>query len=353
MKLALLATTATALVLQASYSTATEPVEAATATAASASGINRFAASLDGLAQPSTDRRTPTEKTVLPPAHLLPSPQFELSVPVSASFARGQEPQDSCVDILAWAYEFHEAPKWKVYSQFRQDSILTSLFSDKWLGTSSKFFVEFGFNTGTWSADRKAGSGPNTQWLKFGKGWSGLLMDGGHENLTINLHKEFLTEENLGSVFQKYGVPENVDFVSIDVDSCDLYLFRALISSTPYQPKVVTVEYNPNYQCGESKTNKYKIGDESYFWQKDNLYGASLLALARVANEHGYTLAWVDNSDAFFVRKSLLCASRQPVPFDAFCGFTGRPLHERSNASEYSKWVVDYPGSSPNSWTVL
>jgi hypothetical protein len=143
-----------------------------------------------------------------------------------------------------------------------------------------------------------------------------------------------------------------VDFVSIDIDSCDLYVFRALISNTPYKPKVVTVEFNSNYHCGESKTNRCKIGDESYFFHRDTIFGASLLALARVANENGYTLAWATQTDAFFVRKSLLCAG-PPVPFNYFCPLTGvLTAHQPAPPSEYEKWVVDYVGSPASSFTI-
>jgi len=233
---------------------------------------------------------------------------------------------------------------------------LDSLFSDQGLGTSSKFFVEFGFNTPTWSAEKRAGSGPNTQYLKFRKGWSGLLLDDKNENLEINLHKEFITEENLDEIFHKYGVPPDVDYVSIDVDSCGLYIFRALVANSTFKPKVITVEYNPNYKCGESKTNACKRGNESYAWHGDNIYGASLLALSRVADENGYSLASVPTLYAVFVKKSLLCPNSS-VPYKEFCNatfvnrlgqivrITDFQLHKPASAADRQKWVVEYPGS--------
>lgn len=43
-------------------------------------------------------------------------------------------------------------------------------------------------------------------------------MDGGYENASINLHKEFITPSNINDLFAKYRVPKVFDFLSIDVD---------------------------------------------------------------------------------------------------------------------------------------
>ena len=71
----------------------------------------------------------------------------------------------SCVNLQAWHTAFTQARKFSVFSQGAQDSVLASLFSDKWFGTGSKYYVEFGFNTASWSPNKKAASGPNTQYL--------------------------------------------------------------------------------------------------------------------------------------------------------------------------------------------
>merc|ERR1711869_183316 len=100
---------------------------------------------------------------------------------------------------------------------------------------------------------------------------------------------------------------------------------------------------NSNYQCVESKTNACKRGNESYSWHGDNIYGASLLALSRVADENGYSLAWVESHlDAVFVKKSLLCPDSS-VPYKEFCAATGTPVHTPASAADRQKWVVEYP----------
>merc|ERR1711874_29630 len=83
-------------------------------------------------------------------------------------------------------------------------------------------------------------------------GWRGLLLDGDHEMLSENLHKEYVTPENVVSIFDEHRVPREPDFVSIDIDGCDLWVFLNLTEF--YRPRVISIEYNPNYQYGESKS---------------------------------------------------------------------------------------------------
>lgn len=251
-----------------------------------------------------------------------------------------------CLNLKHWRAQQAILQPWGVYSQGTQDSVLSSLFSPQNLGTTSRFFVEFGFNSRSWSAGRKAASGANTQYLKFGMRppWQGVLLDAARENRSINLHKAFLTEENMNEVFHQHGVPLDVDYVSVDIDSCDFQMFRTLLSKTQFKPKVVTVEYNSAYTCWESKMNVCTRGDERYAWKGDNLYSASLLALTHLGQQHGYTLVWVvPRLDAFFVRTDLLCPGSL-VPFTDFCPATGLATgHRVATPAEREKWVVDYP----------
>jgi hypothetical protein len=46
----------------------------------------------------------------------------------------------------------------------------------------------------------------NTRYLREEKGWRGLLMDGGHENPSINLHRELIYPAKIVQLFEKYEV---------------------------------------------------------------------------------------------------------------------------------------------------
>ena len=51
-------------------------------------------------------------------------------------------------------------------------------------------------------------------------------------NASINLHKELVYSHNIVALLEKYGVPKHLDYVSIDVDSTDIWLVEALLRST-------------------------------------------------------------------------------------------------------------------------
>ena len=74
------------------------------------------------------------------------------------------------------------------------------------LGIEKGTFVEFGFPN---SIDS------NTLALED-KGWRGVRLDG-RNNATAkySCHAEWITSDNIVSLFQKYGVPAEVDYVSI------------------------------------------------------------------------------------------------------------------------------------------
>lgn len=183
-------------------------------------------------------------------------------------------------------------------SQGGQDGILAEIFRHVPTVNLPPFCVEFGFN----AASLDGGTGANVATLVLDQGWRALLLDGGHENPAINLRREFLTPANIVSVFETRGVPTQPDYISIDVDSTDLWLFRALLPH--YRAAVYSVEYNANFPLDLSVTC---ADDPTIRWQGDRVYGASLRALSTVAREHGYSLVAVEPGlDAFFVRDDLL-----------------------------------------------
>ena len=89
--------------------------------------------------------------------------------------------------------------------------------------------------------------GANSELLQR-HGWSGLRFDGDESNhvLVPNLRRAFITPQNIVALFRQHNVSLDVDYVSIDVDSCDLWIFLALLTDV-YRPTVVTIEYNSNY----------------------------------------------------------------------------------------------------------
>lgn len=183
-------------------------------------------------------------------------------------------------------------------SQGGQDGILAEIFRHVATTNNPPFCVEFGFD----AAALDGGTGANVATLVLDRGWRALLLDSVHENPAINLRREFLTSSNIVGVFATSDVPARPDYISIDVDSTDLWLFRALLPH--YRASVYSVEYNCHFPLELSVT---RADDPHARWQADRCYGASLRALHAVAREHGYSLVAVEPMlDAFFVRDDLL-----------------------------------------------
>ncbi len=66
-----------------------------------------------------------------------------------------------------------------------------------------------------------------------------------YENTNINLFSHYLTEDNICEIFKKYDIPFEPGYISIDVDSTDLWLTNAILKN--YRPCFYSVEFNPNF----------------------------------------------------------------------------------------------------------
>ncbi len=226
----------------------------------------------------------------------------------------------------------------KITSQSGQDGYLEEIFAQ--IGTTNRYYVEFGFNSNKFNG----GSGSNTYNLYKNHDWQGLLLDGGHANARINLHAELVCAETIVSVFDKYDVPYQPDYVSIDIDSYDLWLFGALIAGEYPRPRVLTVEYNSNWGLDSYLT----VGPSphcSHFYNYNGTraYGASLAALEEVGDMHGYYLVGVVNRlDLFFVRKDII-PDFVRAPMEQWLPYVLHPTHHRipmGGASQMIDWVT-------------
>lgn len=179
----------------------------------------------------------------------------------------------------------------KIFSQQGEDGVIEEIFTR--IGTDSRFAVEFGVEDGSECCSR---------YLKECKGWDVLQMDGGDKN-PPSIKKEYITAENITGLFEKYKVPTNLDLLVVDIDSNDFWVWKAF--DERYKPRVVIAEYNAMFAPTDSKTVKY---DASLVWDKTDYFGASLLALYRLAKRKGYDLVYCNENgvNAFFVRSDLL-----------------------------------------------
>lgn len=179
----------------------------------------------------------------------------------------------------------------KYYSQNGEDGVIEKIFQE--IGTSTKYFVEIGV---------ESGSECNTRYLRELKGWSGLMLDARYKNEQINLQHERITAENINQVFQKYYVPNEFDLLSIDIDCNDFYVLRAL--DQKYKPRVIIVEYNSWYGT-EDKLVPY---NPNIWLDGTNYWGAGILPFYKLARKRGYSLIYAENKgvNLFFVQDQII-----------------------------------------------
>lgn len=204
---------------------------------------------------------------------------FLFSFLLSVAFSKGLE-----IDLSKYEKS--------LYSQNGEDGVIEKII--ELIQPKNKFCVEFGATEG------KALS--NTCLLRE-KGWKAVLWDLGYEKPEIGLYKEFITAENINSLFEKYKIPNNFGLLSIDIDYNDFYVWKAL--DEKYQPDVIIIEYNATHRSNQDKVVKY---DPFFCWDGTNYFGASILAMYNLGRSKGYSLVYADKKgvNLFFIRDDLL-----------------------------------------------
>jgi hypothetical protein len=187
-----------------------------------------------------------------------------------------------------------------VYSQFGEDGIVGELLRRLALGHQSDgWCVEFG----AWDGLHLS----NTCNLIKNHDYKAVLIEGDrkkYQSLCANFPQDsvyklcefigFEGESTLDNILLRTPIPKDFDFLSIDIDGCDYYIFASL---THYRPKVVCIEYNPS------------IPNEVEFVQPRNFkvkQGASAKSLLSLAQAQGYALAGVTLCNLILVRNDLL-----------------------------------------------
>lgn len=210
----------------------------------------------------------------------------------------------------------------QVFSAADEDGILLYLFSV--LGTHDRTFVDIG----------SAGiEGSNTANLVVNHGWYGLHIELFADALRFaqKFYKSrarcqimppkpvcgYVNAENVNSLIAENGISGTIDFLSIDIDGNDYWVWKAI---HVIEPRVVAIELQPALGSA-SKTIPYDphfnraahgINQPPY----DIVYcGASLPALISLGCEKGYRFVGCDSLriNAFFVKDDIGSQSI-PVP---------------------------------------
>jgi hypothetical protein len=175
-------------------------------------------------------------------------------------------------------------------SQFDEDLHINAILEE--IGHGNRILADVGARY----------EGSNSEAL-IRNGWTGVLVDA-DPNACRVLETEFpgcrivnqkATIENINEL-----VPNNARFLSIDVDSCDWWIWANLVC----RPEIVIVETNPvpgvfvaRYGCEQKDMNGYGMSVDA----------SRMLGIAK-----GYDYLGRTEANTFFVRSDLYCRYRLP-----------------------------------------
>lgn len=183
-----------------------------------------------------------------------------------------------------------------IRSQNGEDGILEYVFD--MIGHESKRCVEFG----AWDGEHLS----NTWNLIVNKGWEGIYIEsngekykalsekwgGNKKAVTINKRIGSRGNNILDNILKDYGIPKQVDLLSIDVDGNEWHIWNSI---KEYKAKVVVIEHNPTIP-----PHIELIGYEG-----NTNIGSSVLALYNLGKRKGYELICCTATNSIFVLKEL------------------------------------------------
>ena len=170
------------------------------------------------------------------------------------------------------------------------------------LPSRDRWCVEFG----AW--DGLVGS--TSRDLIMNHGYSAGLIEGSRERfaelqrnyagragiIPMNRFVGFTADDGLDALLAGTPVPQDFDFLTVDIDGNDYHVWNAIIQ---YRPKVVMIEFNPT------------IPPEVCFVQPADPalnVGNSLAALIQLGKQKGYELVAVVGVNAFFAAREFFAA---------------------------------------------
>ncbi|OBQ39649.1 MAG: NADH dehydrogenase [Aphanizomenon flos-aquae WA102] len=196
--------------------------------------------------------------------------------------------------------------EFRAFSQWGEDGIIQFLIRK--IPIDRKIFVEFGVQNYTES---------NTRFLLINNNWSGLVIDGGLEEIAyikndpiywqynLKAVNSFITKDNINQILSDNGIQGEIGLLSVDIDGNDYWVWQAIDC---VNPAIVVSEYNFRFGANKAVTVPY---DASFVRTKAHYsniyYGASLKALCILADRKGYAFVGCNSAgnNAFFVRKDL------------------------------------------------
>jgi hypothetical protein len=188
----------------------------------------------------------------------------------------------------------------RIQSQNGEDGISLAIF--KIAGILHERFVEIGCGP----------NGGNSGFYAQDLGWRGLMVDASETNVSkvkqrfgssVIGQAVWVGVDNINDLIERNGLTGEIDLLSIDIDGNDYWVWEALDACNP---RVVIVEYNAAFGPDRAVVVPYEQGFDRHETNR-TYYGASLKALALLAQRKGYRLVATEprGINAFFVRNDV------------------------------------------------
>ncbi|HQS95135.1 MAG: hypothetical protein B7X90_01245 [Novosphingobium sp. 17-62-19] len=187
----------------------------------------------------------------------------------------------------------------RMYSQQGEDGVIAEIFSR--IGVRDRTFLEFGIGDGR----------ENTTRFLLERGWRGFWLEGspGHvdhardffrpyiESGQLSILQAFITAENINDLLDEVGVPQELDYMSIDIDYNTSHVWKAVNRTS----RVACVEYNCTLPPNEPVCVPY---NPEAIWDGTAWYGASLKVFEQIGAAKGMALVGCDlvGVNAYFVK---------------------------------------------------
>ena len=238
---------------------------------------------------------------------------------------------------------FNECAR-NVHSQYGEDGIIEKILRmlpcDKWC-------VEFG----AWDGIHVS----NTYNIIKNHGYKAVLVEADRKKfdvlrknmspygaISLNRYVNFEGENTLDQMLGGTPIPLKFDFLSIDIDGCDYYIFESLIK---YRPKLVCIEYNPTIPNGVVFVQKKDFAVKQ---------GASARAIVELARQKGYELIASTYCNLFLLDREFLPSLNlsegialeelrddADIKIHLFCGFDGTILTDKPVKLAWHNYLVD------------
>lgn len=233
-----------------------------------------------------------------------------------------------------------EEVQFRSHSQNGEDGILLNVFS--LVGTTNKKAVEI-----------CAGDGKecNTANLAINHGWHALMAEGDKDKadfarsyyadhpdtflLPPVIANEWITADNVNDIIRMNGFEGEIDFLSIDMDGIDYWIWKAIDAVSP---RVVMAEIQCVWRCTASVTVPYSpdfhlkdLRDPRYGWAW--YAGASLPAFVKLAGQKGYRLIGANRHgfNAVFMRNDVgVDVFAEIDPEEVFCNDVSNWIYDRA-----------------------